>query len=125
MTTDRVEATGHVEDPELSYQVCSALIEKSRDLLLQCECCDDPARARAQFDLIRRFCVELDRQIDRIDDPAARDTCRLQMETVVREGRRLAPTIPYICPQCQRPWLPPREPDSPICPDCAPHPAPE
>ena len=113
------EPTGQPENPDLSYEVCDALIRRTRDLLLQCEGSDDPHQARAQFDLIRNFCSELAKQIEAISDEAARETCKLQMQTVIREGRRLAPTIPYICPQCHCPWLPEKEPLSPTCPDCA------
>lgn len=120
MPTDVESPQAHQEDPDLSYEVCDALIQKTRELLLQCECSDDPYQARAQFDLIRRFCSELSQQIERISDSAARDTCKMQMQTVIREGRRLAPTIPYVCPQCHEPWLPEKEPHSPICPDCKP-----
>ena len=117
-TSDAPQILNHSEHPDLSYEVCNALISRTRDLLVQCEESDDPHQARAQFDLIRSFCSELVKQLSSISDEAARETCRLQMDTLIKEGRRLAPTIPYICLRCYEPWLPEREPRISICPDC-------
>ena len=109
------------EDPELSYEVCRQLIQQTRHALTQCAGNDDPVQARAQFDLIRRFCAELQRQTDRIADPAARETCLMQLTAVIREGRQIAPTIPVICPDCWTPWLPDEPPpEPPLCSDCRP-----
>lgn len=118
MPTDETTIAEHEENPDLSYEVCVALIQKAREMILRCEGCDDPVEARAQFDLIRKLSVELNVQVKRISDPASRDTCLMQMNTLFQEGRRLAPTIPYICPRCDEPWLPAKEPDSPVCPVC-------
>lgn len=123
--SDAPQIAHHSEHPDLSYEVCDALISRTRELLVQCEESDDPHQARAQFDLIRSFCSELVKQLNSISDEAARETCRLQMDTLIKEGRRLAPTIPYICLRCHEPWLPDREPRVSICPDCPEEPDPE
>ena len=123
--SDAPQIPNHSEHPDLSYEVCDALISRTRDLLVQCEESDDPHQARAQFDLIRSFSSELVKQLNSISDEAARETCRLQMDTLIKEGRRLAPTIPYICLRCHEPWLPEREPKVSICPDCPEEPEPQ
>ena len=42
------------------------------------------------------------------------------MEDLKKEGARIAPTIPYICQMCDRPWLPEDGPMATFCDKCDP-----
>ena len=83
-----------------------------------CEKTPDPAEARYKFDVTIQFTEMLETQVVRVPDALERRTCERQMEALKEEMDRIKESIPYICQQCYKPWLPEDRPRNELCQDC-------
>ena len=118
MTTNENTTAQHPEESGVIYELFLDLITTTRRELNNCETTPDPAEARYKFDVVRRFSRILAGQVKSIPDESERRTCEMQMETLRKEGIRIAPSIPYICQLCRKPWLQEQRPEHKLCENC-------
>ena len=117
------DATRKTEPPELAYEVCSGILSIISNQMDLCEESDNPWLARYRFDAVKPFVTMMDEQIENLDNPAERQTCRRQYDQIIAKGRRMEPTIPLICTVCGDPFE--NDPDEDdeddiqeLCPAC-------
>ena len=116
MTT--TQNTEHPEPSNLVYDMFLELIKTARDEMDHCEKTPDPAEARYKFDVAIQFTEMLETQVMRVPDAIERRTCERQMKALQEEMDRIKESIPYICQQCRKPWLPEDRPKNELCQDC-------
>ncbi len=102
------------EPAGVGYEVCTSILSALSKQLDVCEATYDPWAARYRYDALIPFVNTMDEQIDTLQDPAERETCREQFQQLIEKGRRIAPTIPLICDTCRDAFTqPPPEDDQP------------
>lgn len=123
-------ANENSQEPEgVGYEICTGLISVLSNHLDACEATQDPWAARYRYETIIPFVNVMDDQIERLEDPAERETCREQFNQLIAKGQRIAPTIPVICEGCGDAFTgpPPEEEDEEserqaeepqLCPAC-------
>ena len=92
------------EPAELAYEVCSGILSIISNQMDLCEESDNPWLARYRFDAVKPFVTMMDDQIENLENPAERQTCRRQYDQIIAKGRRMEPTIDLICIACGDPF---------------------
>lgn len=111
------------DQTDLPYLLCSEMTRFISQQLDNCAETTDPWESRHKFDALKPLVKTVRQQIETLTDEAELDTCRQQMDGVIAKGKRIAPDIPMICPQCYDTFHPepdssPDEPAPELCRDC-------
>ena len=94
------------------------LIDMVSDEIARCERISDPVMARLQFNPLRQFARMVMQQISNVDDPVQKAGCDELMSAVIKEGKRVADGIPFVCRMCGITWWPREYPAYEICSEC-------